>query len=181
MTARLTLHFDGGIGKDPLTGKQNPDGIATYGWSLFTDKSKQVWVARGYGMCLRGKGATNNLAEYYGLLYGLKGCRDLGILPDLVCGDSEVIIYQVSGRYRCKLNHLRILRDEVRRLFPMERVKWMPREKNEEADGLSGRAIEQAIAQETMTPWSSRFVNRNINLKQYQNLVEKEDIPNGIR
>lgn len=92
-----------------------------------------------------GKG-TNNIAEWSALIEGLKlakahGCRELEVR-----GDSQLIIRQITGRYMVKNENLIPLYDEARKLcrnFEKISFKWVQREKNEDTDALSNRALDE--------------------------------------
>ncbi len=58
--------------------------------------------------------------------------------------DSELVVKQLCGRYRVKKNTLQPLFDKVKELaasFETFRVKYVPRELNNEADALANRAF----------------------------------------
>jgi ribonuclease HI len=80
---------------------------------------------------------TNNIAEYYGLIFLLRHLRDLNQRAPkggayLVCGDSQLVIRQMTGRYRVHKDHLRALNSEARDLAARLDVKFreVPREQN---------------------------------------------------
>lgn len=101
---------------------------------------------------------TNNMAEYNGLKLGLnlafnyfKENNENRIGNLIVYGDSELIIKQLKGEYRVRNENLKILYDEVqellkqiRDLFPTIKIIYehIPRNKNDEADGLANKAID---------------------------------------
>lgn len=89
---------------------------------------------------------TNNVAEYRGLLLGLKKARELGIKKIRVFSDSELLVRQINGSYRVKQPHLLVLWQEAHRelqQFTSFEVTHVPRELNREADRLSNEAIDQ--------------------------------------
>ncbi|MDX2097079.1 MAG: ribonuclease HI family protein [Leptolyngbyaceae cyanobacterium bins.59] len=91
--------------------------------------------------------ATNNEAEYAGLIAGLEKALELGFKEIQVFGDSELIIKQVKGQYRCKQPHLVPLRDQAVQLaqqFQSFSLNWVPRAQNAEADAAAGIAIQSA-------------------------------------
>jgi ribonuclease HI len=64
---------------------------------------------------------SNNIAEYFGLIFLLQHLHDLERKTSrrgayLVCGDSELVIRQMRGEYRVRARHLRPLHDEASRL-----------------------------------------------------------------
>ena len=89
---------------------------------------------------------TNNVAEYRGLLLGLKRARDLGVKKIRVFSDSELLVRQINGSYRVKQPHLLVLWQEAQRelqQFTAFEVTHVPRELNREADRLANEAIDQ--------------------------------------
>jgi ribonuclease HI len=90
--------------------------------------------------------ATNNVAEYRGLLLGLKMAKNLGIRKIKVYSDSELLVRQINGSYRVKKPHLLVLWQEAQRelqQFSAFEVIHVPRELNREADRLANEAIDQ--------------------------------------
>jgi ribonuclease HI len=80
---------------------------------------------------------TNNIAEYYGLIFLLRYLGDLDRQGGqggayLVCGDSQLVIRQMTGRYKVHKDHLRALNSEARELAAHLNVKFreVPRDKN---------------------------------------------------
>ena len=90
--------------------------------------------------------ATNNVAEYRGLLLGLTRARDLGIKKIQVFSDSELLVRQINGSYRVKQPHLLVLWQEAHRelqTFTAHQVTHVRRELNRQADRLANEAIDQ--------------------------------------
>lgn len=89
--------------------------------------------------------ATNNVAEYRGLIAGLKAARDLD--PDAtvrVRMDSKLVVEQMSGRWKIKHPDMKPLAAEAARVLPAGRVRyeWIPRERNKHADRLANEAMD---------------------------------------
>ncbi|MFE8986998.1 bifunctional RNase H/acid phosphatase [Streptomyces collinus] len=89
--------------------------------------------------------ATNNVAEYRGLLAGLLAARELD--PDAtvhVRMDSKLVIEQMSGRWKIKHPGMKPLATQASRVFPPGRVtyEWMPRAQNKHADRLANEAMD---------------------------------------
>ncbi|MGW6565000.1 bifunctional RNase H/acid phosphatase [Streptomyces sp. NPDC054975] len=89
--------------------------------------------------------ATNNVAEYKGLVAGLKAAREL--FPDAkvhVRMDSKLVVEQMSGRWKIKHPDMKPLAAEAARVFPASQVRyeWIPREKNKHADRLANEAMD---------------------------------------
>jgi ribonuclease HI len=90
--------------------------------------------------------ATNNVAEYRGLLLGLKMAQNLGIKKIRVCSDSELLVRQINGSYRVKQPHLLAPWQEAQRelnRFETHEVTHVPREMNHQADRLANQAIDR--------------------------------------
>ncbi|ACG71998.1 ribonuclease H [Anaeromyxobacter sp. K] len=92
--------------------------------------------------------STNNVAEYMGLILGLKRAKAMGIKELEVLSDSELMVKQLAGDYAVKADHLRPLHDEARALiagFDRIQVRHVPREENTLADAMSNRAIDERL------------------------------------
>lgn len=88
---------------------------------------------------------TNNVAEYTGLILGLKRAKAMGLRELEVLADSELLVKQLSGEYAVKAEHLAPLHAEARSLiagFDDIEVRHIPREENAVADEMSNRAID---------------------------------------
>jgi ribonuclease HI len=92
--------------------------------------------------------STNNVAEYWGLILGLKRARAMGIKEIEVLSDSELMVRQLQGEYAVKADHLKPLHDEAKQLlagFGWSAVRHIPREENAQADAMSNRAIDERL------------------------------------
>jgi ribonuclease HI len=93
--------------------------------------------------------ATNNVAEYNGLLAALRSAAEAGHRDVLVRSDSELLVKQMRGEYRVKHPGLQPLHREAQSLigrFIRVRFEHVPREKNAEADRLANLAMDEAQA-----------------------------------
>ncbi|MGY1435510.1 bifunctional RNase H/acid phosphatase [Streptomyces reniochalinae] len=89
--------------------------------------------------------ATNNVAEYRGLLAGLRAAHELDAhAAVLVRMDSKLVVEQMSGRWKIKHPDMRPLALEAGAVFPPEAVtyEWIPREENKHADRLANEAMD---------------------------------------
>lgn len=90
--------------------------------------------------------ATNNVAEYRGLVAGLRAARELDPAATVhVRMDSKLVVEQMSGRWKIKHPDMKPLAAEAARVFPVaEQVtyEWIPREKNKHADRLANEAMD---------------------------------------
>jgi len=91
---------------------------------------------------------TNNVAEYMGLIIGLKRAKAMGIKELDVLADSELMVKQLNGDYAVKAEHLKPLHDEAKALFKAFgeiEIRHIPREENGAADAMSNRAIDERL------------------------------------
>lgn len=91
---------------------------------------------------------TNNVAEYEGLLLGLRHARALGIRSLEILADSELMIRQLNGEYRVKAPGLLPLFEQaqsLRREFSSTTARHVRREQNKDADEMSNRAIDERM------------------------------------
>jgi ribonuclease HI len=89
--------------------------------------------------------ATNNVAEYRGLVAGMAKAAELGVRELEVVSDSELLVKQMSGEYRVKNQALRELWEEasdLERKFARVRYTAVRREHNELADRLVNVALD---------------------------------------
>jgi ribonuclease HI len=129
---KARLYTDGGARGNP--------GPAAYGYVLEAEDGT-VLAAEGAGIGT----ATNNVAEYNGLVAGLKRALELHV-PELeVVSDSELMVKQMRGEYRVKSAALRGLFLEAnalaRRLGSVE-FRHVRRAHNELADRLVNDALD---------------------------------------
>jgi ribonuclease HI len=92
--------------------------------------------------------STNNVAEYMGLILGLKRAKAMNIKELEIFSDSELLVKQLQGDYAVKAEHLRPLHDEAQALlkaFEWSQVRHIPREENGQADAMSNRAIDERL------------------------------------
>ncbi len=125
----VRLHFDGAC--EP----RNPGGHGGWGaWISGIDEMDPVGLC-GYIGC--GDSITNNVAEYTALVEGLKYLLERDVERCHVCGDSQLVIMQMTGRYKVKSLLLRPYWEEAQEYasrFRRIRFKWVPREANRQAD-----------------------------------------------
>jgi ribonuclease HI len=91
--------------------------------------------------------ATNNVAEYEGLLMGLEALLRLGKKRIRVQSDSQLLVRQLNGEYRVKDEKLKALFQKAMSLlrqFDAYRILHVPRELNKLADRLANKGIDEA-------------------------------------
>ncbi|MFD0435266.1 bifunctional RNase H/acid phosphatase [Streptomyces chartreusis] len=89
--------------------------------------------------------ATNNVAEYRGLVAGLRAAHELDPTATVhVRMDSKLVIEQMSGRWKIKHPDMKPLAFEASKVFPASQVtyEWIPREQNKHADRLANEAMD---------------------------------------
>ncbi len=90
---------------------------------------------------------SNNVAEYRGLLLGLRRAAELGADAVEVVNDSELVAKQVNGEYRVKHPDMKPLHAEALialRAFDSWKVRSVPRAQNADADALVNEALDGA-------------------------------------
>ena len=130
MKARLST--DGGARGNP--------GPAAYGYVLESEDG-HVLDARGEAI----GPATNNVAEYRGLIAGLESALERGVDELEVVSDSELLVRQMLGAYKVKNETLRELQREAAELASqLSRVTYtaVRRAHNELADRLVNEALD---------------------------------------
>ncbi|MFD8479753.1 bifunctional RNase H/acid phosphatase [Kitasatospora sp. NPDC059673] len=131
--ARFIVQADGGSRGNP--------GPAGYGAVVLDARTGEI-LAEAAEYIGR---ATNNVAEYKGLIAGLKAARELDPdAPVLVEMDSKLVVEQMSGRWKIKHPDMQPLAAEARGIAGRGKVEyqWIPREKNKEADRLANEAMD---------------------------------------
>lgn len=102
--------------------------------------------------------ASNNVAEYTGLVEGLKLARDLNPQAMVeVRMDSKLVVEQMSGRWKIKHADMKRLADEASRILsPMQvTYTWIPRKQNTDADVLSNEAMDASASGTDWDPAAS--------------------------
>ena len=93
--------------------------------------------------------ATNNVAEYSGLIAGLTAINEIDSAATVeVKMDSKLVVEQMSGRWKIKSPDMQKLAIEAREILPYGNVTytWIPREDNKHADALANEALDTHLA-----------------------------------
>jgi ribonuclease HI len=133
---KLTVHVDGGARGNP--GPAAAAAVVTGPDGTVLDEAA---VVLGH--------ATNNVAEYRGLLLGLERAKALGATEVEVVNDSELIAHQVNGRYRVKhpdMVDLHRAATAALEGFDAWTLRPVPRAHNARADALVNQALDAAAA-----------------------------------
>ncbi len=132
----LIVQADGGSRGNP--------GPAGYG-ALVTDPETGMVLAERAGFM---GVATNNVAEYRGMIEGLRAARAIDPAAALdVRLDSNLIVQQMNGVWKIKHPDMKALAAEARELMSGAKVdfSWQPRAKNSEADALANEAMDTRL------------------------------------
>ncbi|MCE5290453.1 MAG: bifunctional RNase H/acid phosphatase [Nocardiaceae bacterium] len=134
---KVIVEADGGSRGNP--------GPAGYGAVVFSGDRAQVLAERAESIGT----ATNNVAEYEGLIAGLTAAIELGADEVDVRMDSKLIVEQMSGRWQVKNADMqsRFRRaQDLARGFSHITFTWIPRAENSHADSLANKAMDGAAA-----------------------------------
>ena len=128
----VVIEADGGSRGNP--------GPAAYGAVLKDADTGEVIAEDGSTIGI----ASNNVAEYSGLIAGLKLAETFAPDADIeVRMDSKLVVEQMSGRWKIKHPSMRPLAMEANRLAPFGTTyTWVPREQNKHADRLANEALD---------------------------------------
>ncbi len=129
---RVVVEADGGSRGNP--------GDAAYG-ALLRDAATGDLIAEDGARIGR---ATNNVAEYSGLIAGLRLANDLAPGSSVeVRMDSKLVVEQMAGNWKIKHADMRALAREARELAPEATTySWVPRAENAHADRLANEALD---------------------------------------
>ena len=128
------MKFDGGSRGNP--------GPAGAGAVLYDEGGYEVSSVSAF---LNGN-ATNNQAEYTGLVIGLEEALELGCTELVVYGDSMLVVKQVDGEWKCKSDNIKPLLEHTRQLkssFRAFSIEHVYRKDNSRADELANIAMDR--------------------------------------
>lgn len=126
------IHTDGGA-------RGNPGPAASA--AVLYDSNYQIIMSDGVYI---GE-ATNNQAEYKGLLLGLEIAKNSKVENLVIRMDSELIVKQMIGAYKIKDTDLKLLAEKVKKLlnnFTEYKFEHVRREKNKDADALVNKVLD---------------------------------------
>ncbi|MES5821496.1 bifunctional RNase H/acid phosphatase [Streptomyces sp. RG80] len=122
-------------------GSRGNPGPAGYGSVVIDAATGETLVERAEYIGV----ATNNVAEYRGLVAGLRAAHELDPTASVhVRMDSKLVVEQMSGRWKIKHPDMKPLAMEAGRVYPADQVtyEWIPRESNKHADRLANEAMD---------------------------------------
>lgn len=143
----LQVEADGGSRGNP--------GVAGYGALVRDPETGEILATDAQPL---GR-ASNNVAEYSGLIAGLTMARQID--PEArvhALMDSKLVVEQMSGRWKIKHEDMRRLAAQARSIIPAGQVtyEWIPREKNKDADQLSNEAMDAGATGTQWDPGASK-------------------------
>jgi ribonuclease HI len=127
----VTIHTDGAARGNP--------GPAAFAYTIERPGAPDIEVKGCLGE------TTNNIAEYTAVVRALEHARRLGALRVVLLSDSELMVNQMTGRYKVKNEGLRPLYEEGRALcadFGSVTFRHVRREENSRADRLCNEALD---------------------------------------
>ena len=130
----LTIYTDGASRNNP-----GESGAGVY---ILKDGEPYERIAHYLGT------TTNNIAEYTAAIIGLEHAVKAGARTVRLFADSELMVKQINGQYKVKNEGLKPLHARVKRIIASigtVEVRYIPREKNKEADALANKAIDEKI------------------------------------
>ena len=134
---RFVVYADGAARGNP--------GPAGAGAVLLDERGNVVAeLSRGLGR------ATNNVAEYNGLILGLEEARRRGATAVDVRLDSKLVVEQMRGVWRIRhpgLKGLALRAGALLASFPEHRIRHVPRAENAHADSLANRGVDESNGQ----------------------------------
>ncbi|WP_219415441.1 bifunctional RNase H/acid phosphatase [Pseudonocardia nigra] len=138
-------------------GSRGNPGPAGYGAVVLDAATEEVLVERAEGIGV----ATNNVAEYQGLIAGLRAALQLGATDVEVRMDSKLVVEQMSGRWQVKHPAMKPLALEAGRLIRelgSVQFGWIPRARNAKADALANQAMDAQAGVAPAAPAASARV-----------------------
>ena len=121
---------------------RNNPGEAGAGVFILQDGYPAEKIARYLGK------TTNNIAEYTAAIMGLEYAVTQGVSRVNLFADSELLVKQLTGAYKVKNEGLKPLYRKAKELIAKigsVEVQYIPRQKNQEADALANKAIDEKI------------------------------------
>jgi probable phosphoglycerate mutase len=146
---RVVIEADGGSRGNP--------GPAGFGAVVRDAETGEVLAERSEAI----GAATNNVAEYRGMIAGLEAAAELGAAEVEARMDSKLVVEQMCGRWQIKHPGLRPLAAQAAKLvgrFDAVAFSWIPRERNRHADALANAAMDVAAGKTEAAAGGSRGV-----------------------
>ena len=131
------MNFDG-------CSKGNP-GLAGAGAVIYNENFQEIWG----GSVFVGKNINSNHSEYAALIFGLENALQMNIKELIIRGDSQLIINQMKGKYKCKnvdlLEHYTRAKNLESKFHSIQYIH-VSREYNKRADELSNIPVKDFLS-----------------------------------
>jgi len=140
---KVVIEADGGSRGNP--------GPAGYGAVVVDAVTDEVLAERAAGIGT----ATNNVAEYQGLIAGLEAAIELGATSVEARMDSKLVVEQMAGRWKVKHPSMQPLAAQAKALVAQlgsVAFTWVPRARNARADALANRAMDEQAGMSSPAP-----------------------------
>ncbi len=141
---KAVLHFDGGC-------RPTNPGHAAFGAVLEIEDGRVQEIGRYIGW------KSNNVAEYSGLVVGLKMAHAHNVSFITVYTDSQLVVGHLTKGWKRNNDELKVLIGEAEKLlagFDAWEIKWVKRHYNATADALCTAAI---LDVQNRNPWRARL------------------------
>ena len=131
--SRLIVEADGGSRGNP--------GVAAGGAVVVDPEEDAVLTEVGVYVGI----ATNNVAEYHGMIAGLEAALERAPLAVHVLLDSKLVVEQMTGRWKIKHPAMQVLARRAQELVAGHAVtfEWVPRARNTRADAAANEAMDR--------------------------------------
>lgn len=129
---QLVVEADGGSRGNP--------GVAAGGAVVIDPRSGDVVSEIGAYVGI----ATNNVAEYTGMIAGIRAAIELGATRIHVRMDSKLVVEQMTGRWKIKHADMKVLAAKAKDLVASTPVtyEWIPRAENARADAMANESMD---------------------------------------
>ena len=135
MARHFIVTADGGA-------RSNPVGPAAYGAVVYENNEVLKELGASIGV------ASNNVAEYSGLIAGLKAVNEIDPSATILAKmDSKLVVEQMSGRWKVKHPNMQKLVKEAFAAHDPKLVsyQWIPREENSHADSILNDVLDSGM------------------------------------
>ena len=156
----------------------NPGGTACAGYVI---KRKGQTIAKGSKIVGKGKEMTNNVAEYTALIAVLEELRKRQLHNEeiIIKSDSQLLVNQINGNWKVKSQLLYPLYREAKKQIANYnlKIKWIPRELNEEADEMSRIAFKSYSIKENNLKNDQIDKKNMTDLLTFKGFIPEKEVP----
>lgn len=160
MARRFLLTADGGSRGNP--------GPAGFGSVISENSSIIAELYEFIGV------ATNNVAEYSGLIAGLSAIHAIDPTAEVeVKMDSKLVVEQMSGRWQIKHPDMRLLASDARAAHSPSLVtyQWIPRDENSHADRLANKALDEEAGGAEIVSFQKNHLTERLLMKEISTTI----------